>query len=272
MTVGSNQSDEILWRHIRDLPYFRAMLRAVEGSFYQGLELPSPVLDMGSGDGHFASVTFDRPLDVGLDPWWPPILESRRDHPWTYKQLVCADGSRIPFDDGYFRSVVSTSVLEHIPHIQEVLDDVGRVVAPGGYFIFCVPNQRFPELLLGVQFFRKLGLKGAANWYSRFFNRIARHQHCDGPEVWEQRLSHSGFKIVRHWDYFSPESLHRLEVGHVLSLPALFWKKLTGKWVLSKSKANLWFTYLITRPAFRSPLSDEGVCTFYITRREPFQE
>lgn len=259
------RSEEILWRHLRDLPYFRAMLRAVEDSFYQGLDLPGPVLDLGSGDGHFASVAFDHPLDVGLDPWWGPIVESKSRS--TYKMLVCADGSKIPFADGYFHTAVSTSVLEHIPHIQAVLDEVGRVVRPGGQFIFCVPNHRFPELLFGVQFFRRLKLNGLADRYARFFQRIARHQHCDSVEVWAKRLEHSGFKIVRSWDYFPQESLHRLEFGHVFSVPALVCKKLTGRWILSKSKFNLWPVYRISRPAFLEPYSDEGVCTFYITER-----
>ncbi len=260
-------SEHILWRHIRDLPYFRAMLRAVEDSFYQDLDLPGPVLDLGSGDGHFASVAFDHPLDVGLDPWWEPLVESKQRS--NYNALVCADGSSIPFPDGYFKSAVSTSVLEHIPHIQAVLDEVGRVVQPGGMFAFCVPNHRFTSLLFGVQFFQSLGLKSAAERYGRFFNRISRHQHLDSPEVWGERLARSGFEITRHWDYFPKESLHRLEFGHVFSLPALVSKKLTGRWVLSKSKVSLWPTYLVTRPAFNNPCSDEGVCTFYIARRKP---
>jgi SAM-dependent methyltransferase len=261
----SSPSEEILWRHLRDMPYFRAMLRAVEDSFYQGLKLPGPVLDLGSGDGHFASVAFDRPLDVGLDPWWGPIVESKARS--TYRQLICADGAKIPFPDGYFQSAVSTSVLEHIPHIQQVLDEVGRVVCPGGQFVFCVPNHRFTDMLMGVQFFRALGMKGAAEGYGRFFNRIARHQHLDSPQIWGERLRKSGFEIVRTWDYFPADSLHRLEAGHVFSLPALVSKKLTGRWVLNRSKASLWPTYLVTRPAFRDPVSEEGTCSFYITRR-----
>lgn len=265
--MNGQRSEEILWRHLRDLPYFRAMLRAVEDSFYQGIDLPGPILDLGSGDGHFASVAFDRPLDVGVDPWWEPMIEARREHPNTYKMLVAADGAKIPFSDGYFQSAVSTSVLEHIPHIQEVLNEVGRVVRPGGKFVFCVPNHRFPKLLLGTQFFKKVGLRGASDWYGRFFNRIARHAHTDPVEVWQNRLERSGFEIVKHWDYFGPDSLHRLEVGHVMGLPNLLSKKLTGNWVPVKSKAALWPVYQITRPAFQNPYSDEGVCTFYITRR-----
>ena len=68
--------DRILWRHLRDLPYFRAMLRAVEDSFYQDLKLEAPILDLGCGDGHFASVAFSHPLDVGLDPWHEALHEA----------------------------------------------------------------------------------------------------------------------------------------------------------------------------------------------------
>lgn len=258
-------NDEILWRHIRDLPYFRAMLRAVEDSFYQGLDLPGPVLDLGSGDGHFASVAFNQPLDVGVDPWWEPLVESKSRA--AYRLLVQADGARIPVSDGAFGSAVSTSVLEHIPHIQAVLDEVGRVVRVGGMFAFCVPNHRFTESLFGVQLFNKLGLRGAAEGYGRFFNRIARHKNLDSPQVWGARLAHSGFEIVQSWDYFTVDALHRLEFGHVFSLPALFWKKFTGHWILVKSKANLWPTYQITRPAFVNPVSKTGVCTFYVARK-----
>ena len=60
---------DFLWLHIRELPYFRSLVRANEARFYDGLELPGPVLDVGSGDGHFASVTFDAQIDIGIDPW-----------------------------------------------------------------------------------------------------------------------------------------------------------------------------------------------------------
>ena len=258
-------SDDILWRHLKDLPYFRAMVRAVEDSFYQGLELPGPVLDLGSGDGHFTSVAFDQALDVGLDPWWPPLFESRSRK--AYRLLVQADGARSPFPGGYFASAVSNSVLEHIPHVDHVIDEIARVVRPGGRFVFCVPNHRFPQELLGTSVFSKMGMKGAAAGYSRFFNRISRHQHCDSFEVWEKRLARSGFIIESHWDYFAPSELHKMEVGHALGLPALFWKKVLGRWVLAPNAANLWLAFQIARPSFRSPLSEKGVYSFYITRR-----
>lgn len=261
-----NERDEkILWRHLKSLPYFRAMVRAIEDSFYQGLVLPHPILDLGSGDGHFTSVTFNEPLDVGIDPWWEPLKESKKYH--AYRLLLQGDGGKLPFSDGSFATVVSNSVLEHIPHVDEVIHEVARVLRPGGYFIFCVPNHRFPEAVLGKQLMDQLGLKKPGEIYSRFFNRISRHHHCDSFNVWEKRLFSAGFTIERTWDYFSPEALHKMELGHVLGLPALFWKKISGRWILVPEKWNLWFAYLITKTSFQNPYSKEGVYSFYISRK-----
>jgi len=261
----SPPDDTILWRHLMDLPYFRAMVRAVEDSFYQGLDLPGPVFDLGSGDGHFASAAFRRKLDVGLDPWWDPLYESRARK--AYRLLIQADGARTHFAGASFASAVSNSVLEHIPHVDAVVGEVGRILQPGGRFVFCVPNHRFPELLLGKSFFNSIGLKGAAAWYSRFFNRISRHQHCDSREVWEARLEQAGFAIERHWDYFPADALHRMEVGHALGLPALFWKKIAGRWLLAPTRANLLLAHRIAAPVFHNPVSSQGVYSFYITRK-----
>jgi hypothetical protein len=39
--------NQFLFPHLRDLPYFRALVRAVEAEFYQTLDLPAPTLDVG---------------------------------------------------------------------------------------------------------------------------------------------------------------------------------------------------------------------------------
>jgi SAM-dependent methyltransferase len=107
---------DYLWLQMIELPYFRALLRAVEAPYYEDFTLPSPVLDIGCGDGHFAKLVFDRKIDVGIDPWHEPIQEARKYE--GYESLIECDGSRIPVPDGYFSSAFSNSVLEHIPHVQ----------------------------------------------------------------------------------------------------------------------------------------------------------
>ena len=263
--MEANTAENILFRHLRDLPYFRAMLRAVEDRFYQDITLPAPVLDMGCGDGHFASVAFQQPLDVGLDPWVNPLKEAYGRG--CYRMVLQADGARMPFPTGWFASVVSNSVLEHIPHIEQVLAEIARVVRPSGLFVFCVPNDRFTVELQGATILRNIGLKGASQSYSRLFNRISRHAHTDPHDVWEKRLTKSGFEIEKCWDYFPPKSLHVLEMGHFLGFPALLTRKLTGNWILVKNNANLWLPWLITHNHVINPVSEQGVYSFYITRR-----
>lgn len=273
MTLGnhhpveaSQASRDHLWNQVSSLPYFRGLLRAVEGRFYENISLPAPTLDLGCGDGHFASLVFDRKLDVGLDPWEAPLREAeKRD---VYQEVVRANGDQIPYPDAYFSSAVSNSVLEHIPDLDPVLRDLARVLKPGGIFVFCVPNHQFLGALSISNFLDRIGLKGLGNAYRRFFNRIARHHHCDSPEVWQGRLAEAGFEIVDWWHYFSPRALRVLEWGHYFGLPALIWKKLLGRWILAPARWNLFFTLLITQPIYEEPsIQPEGTCTFYIARR-----
>ncbi len=265
--MNSKELDAILWRHLSSLPYFRGFLRAVEDRFYQDISLPDPVFDLGSGDGHFASAAFDRKLSVGLDPWMTPMREAQeRD---AYRLLVQGAGAHIPFAEGSFASVTSTSVLEHIPDIPPVLAEVRRILVPNGKFVFCVPNHRFPERLWGRMMFRKIGLDGLGNRYARFFNRVARHFHTDSPVVWQERLESVGFELVDTWDYFSPQALHILEWGHPLGLPAWVSKKIFGRWILTQKKWNLTIPWALTRPFMDDPKADDGVCSFFVARRKP---
>ena len=143
---------DYLWLQMIELPYFRALLRAVEAPYYEEFTLPSPVLDIGCGDGHFAKLVFDRKIDVGIDPWHEPIQEAKKYE--GYQSLIECDGSRIPVPDAYFSSAFSNSVLEHIPHVQDVLIEAARVLKPGALFLFCVPNPRYlTELSIARSFY-----------------------------------------------------------------------------------------------------------------------
>lgn len=263
--------DDLLWRHLRDLPAFRALLRAIEARFYTdgsaelGLPLLRPVLDLGCGDGHFASVAFDEPLDVGFDPWWGPLTEARGHR--AYRLLAQAEGAWMPYPDGHFGTVVSNSVLEHIPRVQPVLAEVARVLQPGGWFYFCVPGPNFLPFLSVGRALDRVGMRSLGGVYRRFFNRISRHYHCDGVEVWDRRLGAVGLRLVRWWPYFSRRALTALEWGHYLGLPSLVCKKLTGRWILCPSRANLWLTERLVRRFYEEPLPQQGACLFFVARK-----
>jgi SAM-dependent methyltransferase len=256
---------DFLYLQIRDLPYFRGLLRSVESQYYQDIDLPSPTLDVGCGDGHFTQLTFARKLEVGIDPWWPPIREAgTRD---VYDLLTQTDGAKAPFPNATFGSAVSNSVLEHIPHIDQVLAETARVLKPGAPFAFCVPNHQFNPNLSIARSFDKLGLKSLAESYRRFFTRIARHVHLDDPETWTTRLAKAGFTVERYWHYFPPSALAVLEWGHFFGLPSLIVRRLFGRWILVRSRWNLSLTMALIRPHTGTQSCDDGTCTFYIARR-----
>jgi len=258
--------NDYLTPHLRELPYFRALLRAVEARFYEDISLPGPVLDLGCGDGHFASLAFQEPLDMGLDPWWGPIQEAGTRS--SYQDLVCADGDHMPYPSEYFSSAVSNSVLEHIPDLDPVIKETARVLKPGAPFIFCVPNNRFLGSLSISNGLDKIKLRGLADLYRVFFNRISRHYNCDSYGTWKERLEKLGFMIEDSWDYFPPAALHVLEWGHYFGVPSWVAKLIFGRWILAPTRWNLFLADRLVRPHYESdPRSPDGVYSFYIARR-----
>lgn len=261
-------NDDFLWQHLKALPAFRALLRAVEARLYQDLlPLAEPVLDMGCGDGHFASVAFPRSLAAGMDPAIGSLREARERS--TYRVLAQALGGALPYADEHFATVVSTSVLEHIPDVDAVLVEISRVLQARGRFIFCVPGDHFTELLFFTQLLRKLRLESLARAYERFFNRISRHHHCDGPDVWQTRLAEADLQLVNSFYYFPARALHALDLGHYLGAPSLIAKKLLGRWILSPTCWNLALTERWLRPLYGEPLPGEnaGAYIFFIARK-----
>lgn len=202
----------------------------------------------------------------GLDPWTGPLREAYARH--FYRLVIQADGARSPFPDGWFANAIRNYVLEHIPHLDDMIVEVARVLKPGGLFVFCVPNDRFTTSLFGTTIFRKLDLKSASEVYSRFFNRIARYAHCDSQAVWKQPLQKLRLYIEKCWDYFPPRSLFVLETRHFLGLPAFFTRKLTGRRILWKNWVNFWLPWDVKHRHVTHPISDQGTCSFYIIRKK----
>lgn len=261
-----HNSDDLLWRQLKTIPAFRAILRAVEARFYGCVELPAPVLDVGCGDGHFSQVTFPGRLAAGIDPWWNPLKKSAQAG--QYDVLAQAMGDRLPFPDNHFASAFSNSVLEHIPDIQPVLNEVNRVLRPDGRFLITMPSHYFTEWLGGAAFFEKLGSEGLAEWYRQKFNGISRHAHTDPPEVWTARLAQAGFAIERWQYYFSKEALRALEIGHAQGIPSAIMHALTGHWIVAPWESSLKWTDRWLRPYYDESFGETGAYLLIVARKK----
>lgn len=62
---------------------------------------------------------------------------------------VAADAHRLPFPDGIFQRVECDAVLEHVQWPEQVVGEIARVLAPGGYAHlvtpFCHPFHEYPR-------------------------------------------------------------------------------------------------------------------------------
>jgi len=253
---------ELLRQQLNELPYFRAFLRAIEARFYQGLELAQPVFDLGAGDGHFAARTFQQKLEVGFDPALVSLEEAQGFG--AYDLLVNGLGDRIPYAQGAFATVISNSVLEHIPDVDAVVREAYRILKPGGTLIITVPNSNFTRNLSVARFLERIGWKSTAQAYRVFFNKISRHYHPDDAAQWHARLEQAGFVIKEEWNYFTPRLLQILEWGHYFGLPNWFHKKIFGRWILFP---DFWFVNRHYRWLYHyyleDPVSADGAYTFF---------
>lgn len=263
-TTSAGQ-DDMLWQQLKSMPAFRALLRSVEARFYEQIELPAPVLDVGCGDGHFAQLSLPGRLAAGIDPWWGPLQKARRTR--QYELLVQGLGDRMPFPRHYFASAFSNSVLEHIPDVQPVLNEIGRVLRPGSRFVMTTPSHLFTEWLGGGQIFTALKLNGLADRYRRFFNNISRHAHTDPPETWAGRLAEAGFRVDLWQYYFSEAALHALEIGHAQGVPSAIMHALTGRWIVAPWRSSLRLTERWVRPFYEEAPAGEGAYLLFVARK-----
>ncbi len=62
---------------------------------------------------------------------------------------VAADAEALPFPDAVFDRVECDAVLEHVRHPEQVMNEIRRVLAPGGYAHlvtpFCHPFHEYPK-------------------------------------------------------------------------------------------------------------------------------
>ncbi|HWZ85776.1 MAG TPA: class I SAM-dependent methyltransferase [Thermoanaerobaculia bacterium] len=261
MTRG-DATDRILRAHLREMPFHRVLIRTIEASILSEVQLPRPVLDIGSGDGHFGSVLFPAGADVGLDRGLADLAEARGRG--VYRLLVGADSGAMPFPDARFGSVVSNCVFEHIPDIDRTIGEISRVLKPDGVFACTVIGDRFRELLTDARTWRRLGLAAAHRAYVAWFNRKAAHFHFDSPARWTERFARAGL-TVRRWRYYmSPEATRAMHRDHYLSLPHLVARKLTGRWVPFPALTDNSFWARRFRRLADEPEPEEGSCIAFV--------
>lgn len=243
----------------------RALLRSIESRIMAQVPLLHPVLDVGCGDGHFAASTFSEPIDVGIDPMERDIAECAALRPKTYRELVLGSATKMPFHDESFQTVISNSVLEHIPDVDATVSEISRVLKPGGEFAMTTPSEYYADFLLGSTLPRKVGLDDLGRSYGDLFNKISFHYHVDTPAVWTERFERHGLEVVAHVYYFSAAAHRAFDLAHYIGIPNLINKRLRGEWVIFPrltKPLELWY-----RTYYNEPPQEKGAYQFFRVRK-----
>jgi SAM-dependent methyltransferase len=108
------------------------------------------VLDLGCGGGRHAFEVYRRGADVvafDLDPgeltpvtsMFGGMLDAGEVSPQAGAGAVSGDAGLMPFGDGAFDRVIAAEVLEHILDDQRAMNELARVLRPGGLAAITVP-------------------------------------------------------------------------------------------------------------------------------------
>lgn len=157
------------------------------------------VLDIGNAPGHVAigfSLLGHEVRGLNLNADWKATYPSEV---WYAKFNVVEhdiEKSALPFEQDRFDAVIFTEVLEHIgiTHPAGIIEEISRVLKPGGVLIFSTPNvcnlSNIYALLTGGNIF----------WSpSIFYGGLDRHNREYTPREVDELLTENGLERVFSW-------------------------------------------------------------------------
>jgi ubiquinone/menaquinone biosynthesis C-methylase UbiE len=100
-------------------------------------------LELGCGDWQIPQAIANQGFQevIGCDFFSDDYLNAYRSKLTSENvQLVRYDGLNIPYPDNYFDTVSSLCVMEHIVDVEDVLNQMDRVLKPNGLLIIKCPN------------------------------------------------------------------------------------------------------------------------------------
>jgi SAM-dependent methyltransferase len=152
------------------------------------------VLEVGLGYGTLGQLIASRNADYyGVDIAEGPVANMRRRLSWLglpEDHALQASVLELPFEDGTFDHVYSIGCLHHTGDLERSVDEVHRVLVPGGRLLLNVPRPTpFFDVLDDVMA-RHVGPEAAA------FVRLV--FSLNDPAELERLLRDAGFRDVAH--------------------------------------------------------------------------
>lgn len=102
------------------------------------------VLDVGCGAGFLSNRLAEEGLQVtGVDLSEESIAVAQKFDSTKSVRYLAADAYRLPFADASFDVITAMDFLEHVEKPAQVVQEIGRVLKPGGIFFFHTFNRNW---------------------------------------------------------------------------------------------------------------------------------
>lgn len=92
-------------------------------------------LELGCGTGHWTKFFSENGMQVTAIDNSEAMLEIARSKDLENVEFMTADATRLPFPDGRFSGIISITMLEFVDDLEKVLNEIDRVLKPGGTLI-----------------------------------------------------------------------------------------------------------------------------------------
>lgn len=164
----------------------------------RGLQVPpeqARVLVVGGSSGivdHYLADHFAQVIGLDIDEQAIHFAHTHHRHPAL--AFLMADAQRLPFSSNEFDAVVCSHVYEHVPDAAQLMQEIYRVLKPGGCCYFAAgnrlnimePHYRLP--------FLSVMPRAMAHWYMRIAGK-GTHYHEKHLSYWGLRRLASSFII-----------------------------------------------------------------------------
>ncbi|GMA62654.1 methyltransferase domain-containing protein [Alicyclobacillus fastidiosus] len=170
-------------------------------------------LDIATGGGHVAKSLAPYVQSVFATDLTKSMLEAAREHITQEKlhnvQFVLADAESLPFLDQTFDIVTCRIAAHHFPNPNAFVEEVSRVLKPGGAFLFIdniAPEE--PHLASFLNEFERLRDNGHVRCLS--LSEWTQLMESTGLHVEKQRVRKKPFEF-RPWVRRMAQSEHQIE-------------------------------------------------------------
>jgi ubiquinone/menaquinone biosynthesis C-methylase UbiE len=129
------------------------------------------ILDAGCGNGrHCKHILRRGDSDASIhafDLSQRMLKRSRRRLKSSRINYLAADLTRLPYADEFFDAIVCGWVLEHLPDPRPGLQELTRILQPGGKLLLMTTEDTFA------------GSMSSSLWHCRTYNRFELRRHCE---------------------------------------------------------------------------------------------